>query len=42
MQAMTVRLDLIYFMWGGAVAAYQFEGGWDADGRGIKNNMLSI
>ena len=23
------------FLWGGAVAAHQLEGGWDADGRGI-------
>ena len=22
------------FLWGGAVAAHQLEGGWDADGRG--------
>ena len=23
------------FLWGGAVAANQLEGGWDADGKGI-------
>lgn len=23
------------FLWGGAVAAHQLEGGWDADGKGI-------
>ena len=23
------------FLWGGAVAAHQFEGGWSADGKGI-------
>ena len=23
------------FLWGGAVAAHQLEGGWDVDGRGI-------
>lgn len=22
------------FLWGGAVAAHQLEGGWNADGRG--------
>ena len=22
------------FLWGGAVAAHQFEGGWNADGKG--------
>lgn len=23
------------FLWGGAVAAHQFEGGWQADGKGV-------
>ena len=23
------------FLWGGAVAAHQCEGGWDADGKGV-------
>jgi len=23
------------FLWGGAVAAHQFEGGWDAGGKGV-------
>ncbi|GAB2024128.1 6-phospho-beta-glucosidase [Lactovum odontotermitis] len=29
---MTLRKD---FLWGGAVAAHQLEGGWNADGKGI-------
>ncbi|MFX3816587.1 family 1 glycosylhydrolase, partial [Streptococcus suis] len=29
---MTLRKD---FLWGGAVAAHQLEGGWNAGGQGV-------
>ena len=25
------------FLWGGATAANQFEGGWDAEGKGVSS-----
>lgn len=30
------------FLWGGAVAANQFEGGWNEDGRGPSTNGFQM
>ena len=27
------------FLWGGAVAAHQIEGGWNEDGKGVRLQM---